>query len=140
MNFELMNRWIRALRSDQYIRVESQLRAIRRDESDGKKLCCALGVLADVLVQDGKYEWWESLSRGTVLLHAYKGQLDYGETVHVLMEELGVDRKLLSDVVTWNDGLGLPLRWTAERLRHRLYRARRKADRLRTQQLNEASQ
>lgn len=140
MNFKLMNRWIRALRSDQYIRVERLLRTIRRDESDGKKLCCALGVLADILVQDGKYEWSESLSHGPVLMNADKGQLDYNETIDVLERELDVTRKLLDDVVTWNDGLGLPLRWTAERLRHRLYRARRKADQLRIQQLNEATQ
>jgi hypothetical protein len=128
MNIELMRKWLVALRSDEYVQVRNRMRIDDTNDPKRKKHCCAIGVLADVVVKSGELSWDEPEDGEIVALVPIEhGVCDAFEFLEDLTDT--VEEDLLDKVIGWNDSNQLSFSEIAERLRHRVYRAERKRKR-----------
>jgi len=92
----LIERWLTALRSDNYQQAFTSLIQIK----DDKKLHCCLGVLCDVAGYN-----YQNIGLGTGVFVNDKGKRVYASLDNEtdLIEKVGLNLKTIRECVTWND-------------------------------------
>ena len=94
MDEELLNKWLKALRSGEYTQARN---ALSQTYPDGTSSYCCLGVLCDI---SGLGEWIDDGCNDPDMVYKVKNRLYEGEYIP---SELGLDHSLCTTLARKND-------------------------------------